>query len=324
MNKHIIYTVIVILFLSVSCKKKQEISSTCPSQLYGNSSSYPYASTINSFKSNIGILDLSTNSFASYTTIPFLNSDRQSCFNPDDNCYYMFQTYGANSKMYSTLYKIDADGSITGINAMDSSQYSSLIYNQKLHKIYCIGNNKIGEVSIDGALFSIKNTTGPIRSFIQNSASITVDNTTGDMYYITGDVRYATNGFFIEKYNPANSQPVVVAGINALYWETYRPWELCYNKNDKMLYAVKYPLVISPATIIKIDPSSGSNTGVYVLGYFDTVLSSSCVDPCNNRYYLSMGIPYTHNSFLYKFDLSSNTVTKDTLKDVFVEGLNFR
>lgn len=323
MNKYIIILLATIISLMVSCKKKKE-NNTCPSQLYGNSFGNYYSSLLVP-KSNIGILDLSAKKFAGYAAIPYVNNDRESCFNPDDDCYYMLQPYFINYTAYSVLYKVEKNGSIIGIKTTDSSFYNSLAYNQKLHKFYCIRNNKIGEISISGSSFTTKDLTAPVHAFIQTTASITTDNTTGDMYYITSDKSRSTDKFYIEKYNPGNALPVVVSGINSIFREPYHIWELCYNKADKMLYGLKIPDAVVWPTIIKIDPVTGTITQLQPLSaFFDTSGSSSCIDPCNNRYILSVGGSLVNSSLLISVNLDDNTATVDTLACNAVRGLNFK
>ena len=295
--------------LFASCKKTNKTTS-CSSTLHGYTAPVDTMYSGASYTCNHGIINTTTGgmaTFGSFTgSLIFTN---QAAFNTSDNCYYVFGT--------SNLYKIDASGTTTAFAPADTSSYSSITYNSSTNKLYCIKTGRLAELTTTSTTFSATSLVMPAHPFdreLFSAPNIAVDNTSGDMYFVTG----IYPSFYVEKYHPGASSSTVVAsgtgGINLL--------ELRFNKNDNMLYGLQLNADTVTYSFIKVNPAAGTISTVVNLGAIvNADVYSATLDPCANRYIISTTTNNIHSFILYQVDMSGAIVQHDTTT-TFYQGLD--
>ena len=322
MNKYLSLSIAAIVLLSVSCKKSSTSRTTsCSSTLYGYT--LPVGSAYYDTACSFGIINESTAAFSILGTFSSCTYSTQAAYNTSDNCYYTFKMTMGDATSSSSLYRISTSGAVTALTNSSGAAYSSLTYNSSTNHLYGISTTLSGsylvQITIAGTTFSSTSPVSPVHPFAlygwATADPVTVDNTTGDMYYVTGD----TLTYYIEKYHPgASASTVVASGTGA--WDIYG---MQFNKNDNMLYAVRQNHPSNTCDFIKINPSTGS---ISTLAPFSIGINSdfysTVIDPCSNRYIIStpinMGI-YT----VSQLSMTGSVLQFDTTA-TFYQGLSVK
>jgi len=309
-----------ILALLAACKKKNaNRETTCMSTLHAYNTAVNSADTATFEASKHGMIDLATGTITTTSSIfrcsPVFTN--QGAFNTADNCYYVFKANGLYPSSVTSLYKIGASGTVTLLSATDTVTYTSLVYNDVTHNLYCIRNGVLVEISIAGTTFtttSVATLLHPLAGQLYTPAHIAVDLTSGDMYFTTGD----TTTYYIEKYHAGYTTSAVVAtGTNG------RILEMRFNFNDHMLYAMKAHGQTS-YDFIKINPAGSSITTIAVLGFqLNPDFYSATLDQCNNRYiiFCETHAPFSSmQGILRQINMSGAVVQSDSTT-TYYQGL---
>lgn len=280
------------LFFVIACKKKHEpAAAPCTAVLYGYSvpslTTSPFGDTLEIC--TFGTIDTATATCSSIATINNGKQNKQGIYNTSDNCYYVLQ---APNWIGQPIYHITGSGSVALLHPDSlSSGYrpGAHIYNKANSKMYCFyiestdNSCKLGEILTSGSTYSIT----PVASTQHYLAvySSTVDENTGDIYYLLGD----TSTVFLEKYDMGSA---IVSTIDSISVSVLRNvFGLQFNTNDNKLYAINSNYSASssslPSTLLKINPSGGYTT-IGTLGFtIDPIIQSTAFDQCNNHYILS-------------------------------------
>jgi len=321
MNLKLLLFPALFVLLAACTKKDSNKKTTCASTVHGFTTSSETFDTASINIAHHGIVNLATG--AMVTSGTFRNAAAfasQGAFNTGDNCYYVFRKFqsidmGLPESKYSTLYKIDAAGGYVKLFAADTTvRYTSAVYNKADGRLYCIRNEtQICQVATGATSFTVSNFVSPAHPFLPthySMANIAVDNSTGAMYFATGD----TSTFYIEKLGPGGiSTSIAATGTNG------RIVEMRFNKNDGKLYALKAHLESSYEFVI-IDPASGIVTSMGTLPFvLNADIYSATLDPCSNRYLLATGYNGTTPVFA-QFDMSGTLVQLDSFAQ-FYQGL---
>lgn len=310
-----------ICLIQSSCKKPKDTheKKTCSSVLHAYTSSVTMPTTYR-FPCSHGTVDLATGIITSSGSFSnCLVFTNKAAFNSSDNCYYAFSSEYYYTGGYScSLDKIDAAGVVVNYSSpVDTFVYSSLIYNEVNKKMYCIKSGTIAELTIGTSSFSASTIAAPVYPFVTGSlssstASITIDNSTGDMYFITSGPPY-----HIEKYHPGGSSTTVIGTCPSLFGVVC----MRFNKNDNMLYALQHNMDTATHDFIKIDPSTGICTSLAHLGDIINVdFISAALDPCSDRYIISTIDVPGFKPILYQLDMTGSIVQRDTTA-TFYQGL---
>lgn len=311
-----------ICLIQSSCKKPKDThkKTTCSSVLHAytaSSMSWPAGTT---YPCSHGTVDLATGIITSAGSFSnCLVFTNKAAYNSADKCYYAFSTKYLGG--YScALDKIDATGATTTYSApVDTFVYSSLIYNEANKKMYCIKSGTLAELTTGTSSFSASTIAAPVYPFATGSlssstASITIDNSTGDMYFITSGTPQ-----HIEKYHPGSSSTTVIGTCPTGFGVV----GMRFNKNDNMLYALKYNADTVTTDLIKIDPSTGTSTSIANIGKIINVdFISTALDPCSNRYIISTGALGSTGTSLYQLDMTG-AIVKHDITPTFYQGLEF-
>jgi len=310
MGKYIMGAIAASLLLFPSCKKDTTSTSTttCSSVLYGNSAPASLYDSASAF----GVINPASATLTGTATFMGTNYENQAAFNTSDNCYYVFKTHMGGNTSPGPLYKISTSGTITSLTTTGTSQYSSPVYDRANNKLYCIKDNQLAEITIAGSTFSTTGLVTPIHYF-SNAGCVTVDNNTGDVYYLTAN---DTITYYIEKYHPGSSASVSVAsGSFSAGTTVWGVQGLRFNKNDNMLYATRGAYAAPTFDFIKINPASGTiSTVATITGCINPEFYSACIDPCSNRYIIST--PRTPAAptiaVLYQLSMTGTVIHCDT------------
>jgi hypothetical protein len=241
----------------------------------------------------------------------------QGAYNAADNCYYVFKTYMGGPESASILYKIDAAGAVTAFSGPSGASYSGLAYNRVSAQLCCYTNGHIATVTTSGSSFAVSNIATPLHPYFisVSSLSLTVDNATGDIYYVTGD----TAQYYVEKYHAGASAPVVAAsGTGA--WAILG---LRYNTNDNMLYGIRQNTMGYTFDFIKVSPASGTVSTIAPMPVsVNPEFYSACIDPCANHYIISTPLNLGTAPFvLQQLSMSGAVLQSDSTGALF-QGLD--
>jgi hypothetical protein len=311
----------LIFVLSVAaCKKENSTPVTCKTPLFAYSGTID-RSNGNFRLSSFGIINRLTATDSRITTLSNTVYANQGAYNSTDHCFYLFN-YDNGTGSYTTLTKIDLEGTVTTLKPaglLDNTE--GLFYNRFSGKLCCIlakwnggssFSGSIAEVQITGSIFitaKIANMVNVPLSTIPVSPS--VDNETGDIYYLTHKVKKA---YSIEKFHPGDSIPtVVMTGNNDTLLG------LRFNPADKMLYALRRPVDTSVKNyeFIRITAAGAVTT----LNKINTPVSrkyfSACIDPCNNRYIFSVTNDSTKGT-ISQLGMDGTVLQHDTTTNIFL------
>jgi len=314
MNKCMFVAIATVILLA-SCKKNTPHSTSCSSTLYGYTVSSSALGLMDT-TCNFGIVNESTAAFSGATTFLSTVYSNQAAYNTSDNCYFTFKTSMGDATSVSSMYKIAGSGVATTLANSSGASYSSLTYNGATNSLYGISGGYLVQITTTATSFFSTNLVTPIHPFSlygwATADPLTVDNATGDIYYVTGD----TLTYYIEKYHPgASASAVVASGTGA--WDIYG---MQFNKNDNMLYAVRQNMPGNTYDFIKIDPSTSTISTVTGLSMgLNSDFYSSCIDPCSNRYILSTVIN-SHIGILVQLNTTGSILQEDTTA-TFYQGL---
>ena len=141
---------------------------------------------------------------------------------------------------------------------------------------------------------------------------MTIDPVTGDMYLQTADT--TAHIYYVEKYHPGASSTTVVATVPGT-----DIFDMRFNKNDNMLYALQPVTSFITSNFIKINPASGAISTVSSGLVFNGDFHSATLDPCTNRYIYSTLIPTMSGDMfmLYKLDVLGAIVQHDTTSNSY-------
>ncbi len=304
-------------FILNSCKKTPAKKTTCSSTLHGYTASLSAMYTASpSIPCNPGVINTSTAAIATVGTFPGqILFTAQMAYNTSDNCSYIF----GNS---DSLYKISSGGALTGFAPADTFN-SSIAYSSVTNMLYCIRSGALAQITVASSTYSSSVVATPVHPFaLGSSTNLTIDNGTGDIYYLT------KNGatYYVEKYHPGSPSPTVVAsgggGLEMM--------ELRFNSSDGKLYGLQLNSDTSTFSFIKADPAAGTITSVASIGTIvDIDMYSATLDPCSNHYIISSrsyttstGTPYI-NFALYQLNMTGAIVQEDTTTTLY-QGLNMQ
>ncbi|MBC7554987.1 MAG: hypothetical protein H7257_13535 [Taibaiella sp.] len=303
-------------FLIVASCKKEKQGNTTPC----NTTVYAYRCVDTNYANvykpcTSGILNTASGSLSTIGSFSAGWYTNQATFNNSDHCYYVFKKLGGYG--YSNeLIKINASGAGTSYTNAGTSACCALVYNRVINKMYCSTEaGYIAELTMSGGTFTTTNLVMPLHT-IGDRLNMTVNNTTGDIYYPTVD----SPSYHIEKYHPGATASVVVATGTGV-------WEVCglrFNNNDNMLYAVTDDYPISGSHFIKVNPGTGTITSTFMNYPVNVDYNSACIDPCANRYILSTaGVPSSGfgAKVIYQYNMSGALLQHDSTVN-FVMGLD--
>jgi hypothetical protein len=268
-----------LLLLAASCKKTSKTTASCTSTIHAFTAPSLGCFLPAPYACSHGIINPSTGTIATAGTFPqALPFTTQATFNTSDNCYYLFQmAYGGYN-----LFKIDAAGVQTTLTPTDAFHYSAIAYNHVTNKLYSRRNGFLVQITAGTSTYSTTALVAPAHPFADTLASgaITVDNTTGDMYFLTG----VYPNYYVEKYHPGASATTIVTTVPT----GFPILDLNFNKADNMLYAMRIKNDSFNSEFIKINPAAGTYTFLADLGpTINTDIYSAALDPCSNRYIIS-------------------------------------
>jgi len=271
------YSLYLLCFLAIimvtSCKKTPSSKTTsCTSVLYGY-----IGPDFQSMPCSFGIINPSTGTISGLFTSTVWSTSIQAAFNTSDSSYYVFLDYSKQYPYYDTLLKMTSSGTVSLLtrSVSDTAIYQDVIYNRANNKLYCIKDGGLAELTVTGSTYSSSAT------LVESVGEWTVDNATGDMYGTGLSSSFAT--IFI-KYQPGTSTISVVA-VDSIF-PVKEILGLQFNKNDNMLYAVRFKL--EPCDFIRIDPAAGSITSLASVSFnVNADFYSAVIDPCSNRYIFS-------------------------------------
>jgi len=311
------------LVLSVSCKKdKTEASkTTCASSVHGFTLPLTTPASYSGSCTH-GIINPSAPSITSSGSFPgTVVFSQKAAFNTTDHSYYAF----GGATIATTLYKMDAAGAVTAFAPPDTIWNSGLVYNNVANKLYCIRGGKLAEITLGASSFSATPVLTPLHTFITSfagPASITVDRSSGDMYFSTKD---ATN-FYVEKYHPGAASSSIAASGTIAYpgWsDFFAISDLCFNNSDHMLYGLRYKDSTS-FYFVKVDPSAGTVTNVADIGHIvNPDFHIAALDACTNTYILSTRSTGSSGLTCDIYQLNmSGTIVDHTTPASFYQGLD--
>jgi hypothetical protein len=307
------------VILAASCKKSAKTTSSCTSTLHAftaptSSISLPWHIP---YACMHGIINPTTASIVtSGTVLEDILFTTHASFNSSNNCYYLFQ----QSYVGYNLYKVDAAGTVTTMTPTDTYKYNAVAYNHVTNKLYSKRNGFLVTITEGTSTYSTTNVASPVHPFADSlqteySCGITVDNTIGDMYFLTG----LSSSYYVEKYHPGSSTTSIVATLPV----GFAPFELSFNKADNMLYSIRRNSTTGDDEFIKINPATGTVTSLANLGPLVNVdIYSATLDPCSNRYIISTLTPGTPaQAMLYQINMSGAIVQHDSTA-TFYQGLD--
>jgi hypothetical protein len=321
MLKTLLFSTLASLVLFTSCKKSPspEVPATpCSATLYGFN--IPAASIFDTSAScAYGNIDTGTATVS--TTASFSNSSysKQGAYNSSDGSYYVFKTR-LGSDAGSKLYRVTTSGGVTLLNNVPSlgADFGALTFNRVNNKLYCFylspdTTYKFGEITVSGSNFTVS-PLGVTQHSLKTYSS-TVDNNTGNIYYLVADTAWA----YIEKYNVATAVFSTIDSFSAVSWEELNG--LRFNTNDNMLYLTQshfFPTSTSTSELIRINPVSG---GHVTMGSFGIAVSpefsAAAFDQCNNQYVFSTMVT-GGTSGLYRLNLSGTIISYHLTSGLFM------
>ena len=300
--------VLIAALALVSCKKSTD-KATCSAAIYGYT--VPAATMFGGLSTcSFGILNDTTAAFSLLGIFSGNVFTNQGTYNTVDESYYMF-------RFDSSITKINVSGGADVLSGPSSFYFSCLQYNSFTGKLYCLSRDgHLMQVTTTATSYDTIRVATTAHSYPSGYyyGYIAVDNTTGDMYYTTGD----TTGYFIEKYQPGSPSATTVATVTGP-WNVYG---LCFNSADNMLYAISEDHTGTAFQFIKINPATGTVTNLAALGaQLNADYYSAAIDPCRNRYILSTLIaPPAATSVIQQLSMSGAVLQTDTTA-TFYQGL---
>ena len=308
MKKLLLCLSAVSILLSPSCKKGSSSKTTCTSTLYGFTT--PLATMYDTVSAcSAGIINESTAAIATSGSFASAVYSNTGAYNTSDNSFYALKIQMGGSLSGGPLYKVSG-GTVTSLTSSVTGHYLGLAYNRATSKLDCIFNNSLAEITIAGSSFSANALATTLHPIYCDGVS--VDNTTGDIYVVTGD----TSTYYIEKYHPgAAATSIVASGTGAWFILGMR-----FNKNDNMLYAIRENYPASGYDFIKIDPSAGTVSSLSPISFVvNPEFYSATIDPCSSRYVLSSltGSFFTGH-VLAQFSMSGTLMQLDTTATLYM------
>ncbi len=312
MNKISLAFILPVFLMCSSCKKHTSSTVWC-STLYGLTIVNPNFSGIDP-ASSFGTIDKSTGTISRITTLSGDIHTRQGAYNTFDHCYYVQSATG--------LYQVNSSGTVKSLSFDGTSwtyfDLQGLVYNQFTKKLYCLKSDisyaaNVMEITINDTSYSESSLASTLHNeYWADYVSMTVDNSTGDLYYATADISPSSS---IEKYQPGAAAPTLVHSSTTDFFSG-----LTFNKNDHMLYAIDEN-DSDVYYFVKIDPSSGSVTKLSALSFRpNTGCFSAVMDPCSNNYIFTSIVDTGNLSTFNLINTSGVQVNQDTIHGVF-QGL---
>ena len=222
------------------------------------------------------------------------------------------------------LSKINSSGTLTSYTCLmsgGSSNVITLTYNKFVNKLYSIvsfsaDSTVLLQINISGTSFTFTScvtTTHPIATNISPDP-VTADNTTGNIYLITGT---SGSNYYIEKFAPGSASSSVVANGSA----PFTMLGMRFNSSDNLLYAISN-VTTSSGSFISINPSTGTITTLAPLAIHQNLeCYSACIDPCTNHYiFSSFYATPAVQPVVYQLNMAGSVVQIDT-PSVFISGL---
>lgn len=297
-----------IFALTTSCRKRA-VDTTCTSKLHGFTAPDSIPQSYYPFQCNHVIIGPSggiITTSGSFMSVLVFN--HRGAYNTTDNCYYTIAQSFVPPYFKNILNKTDAFGAVSTLVPVDSMGCGSVFYNRVNNKLY----GGLSELTVGATSYSV--TPVATSSHIPTS-DITVDVTTGDMYLKTVDT--SVFSYYLEKYHPGASSTTMVAPIPEIY-------EIKFNKNDHMLYALQPTWGGLRAGFVRINPATGAISTLSTGLVFNGDFHSGTLDPCTNRYIYSTNNITTMSGdmfMLYQLDMSGVIVQQDTTATMY-QGLD--
>jgi len=268
--------------VTASCRKHPSGSTfSCPSTLYTTMtpSHHCQFGAINDTTAAFSFIDSISGTDFELGVIPASTG----AYNTSDNCYYMFKDGGGNPYF---MYRMRLNGAFDSFTNTKGNvqELESLVYDRAFNKFYCVQFNYgpgmptgIAEVNISGDSFTTTNMAATIHAV---SGCLTIDNSTGSIYYTSMD----STPSYIEKYEPGASAPIVITNFG----HVPQPLGLVFNPNDHMLYAIAVTSHTN-SNFIRINPTTGQTSTLAPINFpVNAFLTSATIDPCSNTYIISI------------------------------------
>lgn len=297
------------MLIFLGCKKETASKTTCSATVYSVSTDSFPGST------NFGIVNPSTGTSATMSSVSATGYANQATFNTDENKYYIPIIF--NSSYSTSIAAISTAGVVTNFYSATSGNHMThaLIFSPITHKTYALGDTtsagtEILEYVFSGTSYSqsvVAHTSS--KHLLSSGGTSSIDPATGIIYFATSNVQ--TGNCCVDKFDPAT------ATTTPLYTGTGLLLGLCFNRNDNKLYAIH---TTSTGTLfVSINSTTGVHTTLATVSMpsFNYEFYSAAFNSCTNQYMYSVRVNgYSYEYLFTQLNTSGSIVTQDSVTNI--------
>ncbi len=309
-NTALIVGVAMVAIFWTACKKESANKKTCSTSLHAFTAPLPLSSI--SYTCKAGLINTSTGAITYVGSFSGrLPLTQRATFNTTDNCYYVFgDTATVVGATPAVLFRVSASGTSAFFPATGSAAlHYGIVYNSYNNRLYTIRDYMLAELSISGGSYT--SSAVGIGDTLDYYANMTVNTTTGEIYYVAGS---AVSGRVLKRFNPVTGAVVPISvpmGGSVVS-------EIRYNNNDGNLYCVAIDTGTYVKKMSRINPSAGTLTSLAVIDSLNVDFYSATMDECNNRYVISTGYMSVH---LLQYSITG-ALLQDDITSSFYQGMD--